>query len=138
MSINLTLFNAGVDYFAQLEVNKEAQGNLTWKLYVNNHTPVVTDTGAAYTICTLAGYADFTTLGATWTGSSSAGLATYTYANNTYTFNAYAGGTTIYGIVLFSSGGTALGAALLDVPFAVPIGGGTLTLGLTETVQKYP
>lgn len=104
------------------------------RLFTNNHTPVATDTLATFTQCTLAGYADVGVAPLTWTGSSAGGVATYTYPTITFTFSAYAGGTTIYGAVLYdSTSGKALFAFLLDTPYAVPAGGGTLSVALTWT-----
>lgn len=136
MAFTFTLLNDGADYLEQLFVNKASPANWKVRLYTNNHAPVVTDHASAFTECVLSGYALATTVAASWTGSTSAGVATYTYPTITFTFSPYAGGTTIYGAFVADGSGTCWLAALLDTPFAVPAGGGALTLDLTDVKQQ--
>lgn len=134
MSVTLTPTNAWLDRLLQMRLNKGGSlGNLTLKLYVNNHTPVVTDTAAAYTECTATGYAAVTLTGASWTGSTTGGVADYTYPAVTFTFTAGLG-QTIFGAYLVDQAGN-VEAGLLDTAFAIPAGGGTVTINLEEKQQ---
>ena len=102
------------------------------RLFTNNHTPVAADVLATFIPCALSGYSDSGVNPASWTGSATSGVATYTYPNVTFTFAPYGGGTTIYGgIVYNSSDNKGIYAWLLDTPYAVPAGGGTLTIAIT-------
>src|ERR1051326_837872 len=137
MAVTLTQTNAWLDRLLQMRLNKGGTlGNLTLKLYTNNHTPVVTDTSAAYTECSATGYAAVTLTGASWTGSTSGGVADYTYPTVVFTFTAGLG-QTIYGAYLVDQAGN-VSAGLLDTPFAVPPGGGSLDINLEEKQQQCP
>ncbi len=92
--------NEGINHAALQFLGVDAFSTLTLRLFVNNHTPAVTDTNGDYTECTLAGYAGVALTPGTWTGGTAAGLADYDYPAITFTFSAYAGGTTIYGYYL--------------------------------------
>jgi hypothetical protein len=129
--MSATWLNTGIDFGAMEFMNSIAQQNLTVRLFTNNHTPGPTDTAASYTECALSGYANVTLTPGSWSGSSSAGTATYTYPTLTFTFSAYAGGTTVYGYYVTIPGVTGVLAELFSVPYAVPAGGGSLTLDIT-------
>ena len=135
--MSATWLNTGIDYAAQVFLKKTAEVDLTTNLYVNNHTPGVTDTLASYTLCSLTGYSAFTHVPANWSGSTSAGLATYTYPTITFTFSPYAGGTTIYGYVVSIPGSIGVLAELFSTPYIVPSGGGSLTVDVTYLDQKF-
>lgn len=135
--MSATWLNTGIDYAAQVFLKKTAEQDLTVRLFTNNHTPVVTDTASAFTECALSGYANVTLTPASWSGSTTGGLATYTYPAITFTFNAYAGGTTIYGYYVTIPGVTGVLAELFSTPYAVPSGGGTLTVNITYQDQKF-
>jgi hypothetical protein len=99
--------------------------SLTLRLYVNNHAPVVTDTSAAFTECTLAGYSTvLISSGARDFPTSGGGKATAPFDVTYLTLAPYAGGVTIFGWYLIedSSGATVL-ASLLPSPIVVPAGG---------------
>lgn len=107
------------------------------RLFTNNVQPTAADTLATYIQCILGGYADAVITPANWVGSSAGGVATYTYPNITFTFNAYAGGVTIYGGVYYdNTSGKGLFSFLLDTAYAVPAGGGTLTVAMTFQDHK--
>lgn len=128
MAATIVYITPGLKRRLNLEINNgDTLGNYKLGLYVNNHTPVAADTGAEYTECTLAGYAQITLTGATWSAPSfSSGVASSTYPDQTFTFSA--GGQTIYGLFLMDQGSTINAAALLDTPFTVPTGGGTVKI----------
>lgn len=134
----LTWLKAGLSRKLGLITNKAgAVENLKLGLYVNNHAPDPNDTTANYTECTLAGYAQITLTGANWsTPSYSAPTESTVYSpDNTFTFTA--GSVTIYGALLFNQAGDVIAAGLLDTAFAVPSGGGTVTIKtLTLTDQN--
>jgi hypothetical protein len=123
-----TWFNGGVTAWLEVLLDLNAQGTIDLDLYTNNHTPVATDTIAAYTLCTLAGYAQLAFTPASWAFNATGGQANALYPNNTFTFSAYGGGTTIYGYVV-SVGGVGVCAELYGTPYSVPSGGGALTVG---------
>jgi hypothetical protein len=120
--------NTGLQTFLQWLLNVNAPATCQLDLYVNNHTPTVTDTMSAYTICTLAGYSALTITPSMWAFNASGGVANGLFPVNTFTFSAYGGGTTIYGYVL-SQGGAFIAAELYGTPYSVPSGGGALTVG---------
>ena len=138
MSITLTWLNRGIDDRELQYLNNETPFNLRVRLYVNSHSPVVTDTDSAFTECTATGYASQTLIAANWSGSTSGGVATYTYPTLTFTFTAGLG-QTVYGVYLDDAATptphTQM-AGLLDVPFAIPSGGGTLTIALTDQFHQ--
>lgn len=135
--MSATWLNTGIDYAANIFLKKTAEQDLTARLYVNNHTPAVTDSASDYTECTLSGYSNLTLTPGSWTGSTTAGLATYTYPTITFTFSAYAGGVTIYGYFVTIPGVVGVLAELFSTPYAVPAGGGTLTLDITYLDRKF-
>ena len=128
MALTLTLLNAGAERELKLFLNNGGLSleDLRLRLYVNNHTPAVTDTASDYTICTLAGYSNINLSGGTWSVSTSSGVADGTYTTQTFTFTA--GGQTIYGVVLTDQSNNPLAAGLLDTPFTVPSLWGSLTV----------
>lgn len=132
-----TWLNTGLDLFAKVSLGKTAFATLTTRLFTNNVTPAVTDTAGTYTECVLTGYAAVDHVPASWTGSASGGVATYTHTTLTFTFSAYAGGTTIYGYYLSVPGPIGVLAELLSVPYAVPAGGGSLTIDVTYLDRKF-
>jgi hypothetical protein len=135
--MSATWMNTGIDYAANVFLKRTAEVDLTARLYVNNYTPLVTSTAGNFTECTLTGYAALTLTPGSWSGSTSSGLATYTYPTITFTFSPYAGGTTIYGYYVTIPGVTAVLAELFSTPYAVPAGGGSLTLDVTYEDQKF-
>lgn len=136
MAFTLTLLNDGADFQEQVKLNKKTPANWTVRLYTNNHMPAVTDHAAAFTECSLSGYGAVATTPASWTGSTAGGVADYTYPAITFTFSAYVGGTTIYGVFIAPGDGTCWLAGLLDTPYAVPAGGGSLTVSLEDKQQQ--
>jgi hypothetical protein len=135
--MTFTELTQGVDWREQVYLNKVANGNLTLRLYTNNHTPAVGDNNAAYTECALVGYAAVTLAPGSWTGSSAAGVATYNYIAVTFTFSAYAGGTTIWGAYLTNGVPDVMLASLLDTAFTVPAAGGSVTITMTANSAQY-
>lgn len=129
--------NAGIDYLTNLFLNVAAQQNLTLRLYTNNHAPVVTDTWAAFTECALSGYAALTFTPGTWSGSTVGGLSSYSYPAVNFTFDPYAGGVTIYGYAVTIPGVIAVLAELLGTPYAVPTGGGIMSITPTDMLRKF-
>jgi hypothetical protein len=129
--------NTGLDYAMQVILNKASPQNFTLRLFTNTHTPAVTDTPSSYTECALSGYSAYTFAPSDWSGSTSSGLATYTTSGVVFTFSAYAGGTTIQGYFVTIPGPTAILADVLSTPFAVPAGGGTLTITPTALDQRF-
>lgn len=123
--------NAGIDYAAKEFLNVNSLQNLTVRLFVNNITPGPTDTASSYTECTLSGYSNVTLTPGSWSGSSALGVATYTYPTLTFTFSPYAGGTTIYGYFVTIPGVIGILAERFSTPYAVPAGGGSLTIDTT-------
>ncbi len=134
--MTFTLLNNGATWFEGCKLNIYVPTDITLRLYTNNRTPVVTDTAANYTECALAGYAAVDLLPANWSEVTAGGVCTASYPAVTFTFNAYAGGTTIYGAYLTDGAGTVLAAGLLDVAFAVPPAGGSLTLTVSDTQKQ--
>jgi len=130
--------NSGVFYLISLDTNNQAPEDWVAKLFVNNHTPAVTDLPVAYTECTCPGYLPITTVPANWTGIAAGGVATFNYPTLTFTITSNPGAQTIYGYyVLSASTGALLGAELFPVPVVFPIGV-VVTLNLTYKVQKCP
>jgi hypothetical protein len=136
--MTFTELTQGVDYRTLLYLNKASAGNFTLHLYTSNHTPAVGDTNTTYTTieCSLTGYSAHTFAPGDWTGSTTAGVSTYATAGVVFTFSAYAGGTTIYGAYLQNGAGDVIAAALLDTSFAVPTGGGSVTITPTVTMKQ--
>jgi hypothetical protein len=134
----MTLLDLGVQKMNERFTHKVANADLVLRLYTNNHTPAQSDTHSSYTICTLSGYADATLTGASWTGSLSSDVWTASYPAVTFTFSAYAGGTTIYGAVIEDGSNNTYLAGLLDTPFAVPAGGGSLVLTPSYATKQCP
>lgn len=127
-----TFLNEGMDQLTKQALGVTSAPAPKIRLFTNNHTPAVGDALAAFTQCTLPGYADATITPSSWTGSSTGGTSTYTYPNVTFTFTANSGGTTIYGVVVYdATAGKGTYAFLLDTAYAVPAAGGSLTVALT-------
>ena len=131
-----TLLNAGADFIAKLFLHKiSAPTDLVLHLYVNNHTPAVTDTTAAYTECSALGYASVGLTNANWTGTVAGGVADYTYPAITFTFTSGLG-QTVYGIYITDAPGDVVLAGLLDTAFPIPIGGGSLVVNLEHKQRQ--
>lgn len=129
--------NNGLNRIAQQYLGGGAALAITVKLFVNNHTPAVVDTTSNYTVCTLSGYSDAALTTGSWVISTTGGVMTATYPSFTFNFNSYGGGTTIYGYIFVdTTSSTLLAAELFGTSYAVPSGGGSLTLALTETDQN--
>lgn len=129
--MSATWLNAGIDYAAKEFLNVNSIQNLTVRLYVNNLTPGPTNVASDFTECTLSGYAAQTLTPGSWSGSSSGGQATYTYPTLTFSFSPYGGGITIYGYLLTIPGVIGVLAEKFSTPYAVPAGGGSLTIDTT-------
>jgi hypothetical protein len=112
--------------------------DLLLRLYVNNHQVLVTDLWSALTECTLAGYDAATLIPSDWsiTTGTPTGYAVAAYPAVDFVFDAYAGGVTVYGAAVTTESNVLLFGGLLDTPFAVPPGGGTLTLTPTLSVVQ--
>jgi hypothetical protein len=133
--MSATWLNDGLDESAKIWLGISAEpAHWTLRLYTNNHAPAVGDHFAAFTESVLAGYASVDLAPGDWTVTTTAGLSSATHAGITFSFSAYAGGTTIYGYVLTYGATTAVLAELLGTPYAVPAGGGSLTV--TPTYQE--
>src|SRR4029077_13704022 len=108
-----------------------ANADLKLRLYTNNHTPVSSDTLAAYTECTDASYAPITLTGANWNiADNGSGVSQATYPTQNWTF---AGAVTIYGYYVTDSGNTKVCWAEI---FSAPLSFGAgqqlaLTLNIT-------
>jgi hypothetical protein len=128
-----TWVNSGVQQWEQYRLNISTPTDLFLRLYTNNRgNPQVTDTGADYTECTLAGYAAVDLAPGNWSLVTVNGVCTATYPAVMFSFGAYAGGVTIYGAMLTNGAGNLWMASPLDAVFPVPPGGGSLTLNLTD------
>ena len=134
----LLLLDLGVQKLNERFTHTVSNSDLVLRLYVNNHTPVQTDTHSAFTICTLSGYADATLTGSSWTGSLVSHQWQANYPTVTFTFSAYGGGTTIYGVLLEDGSNNTYLAGLLDTPFAVPSAGGSLNVTPAYDTQQCP
>lgn len=132
-----TLVNGGALRLLSNILNVLAPETLSLELYTNNHTPVVGDTLAAYTLCTLSGYAPLTLTPGSWVVGASGGIGTALYPASTFDFDAYAGGTTIYGYVIVADGELAA-AELYGVPFPVDAGGDALTVAPSMSLRELP
>lgn len=103
---------------------------LYFRLYSNNHTPVLNETPGNFTeLTTVNGYAG-TILGAgAWTITDTAGVLVATYPQQTYTFT---GAFTVYGYYITDSGKTKVYWAGLAAggPFVYGAGGGLLLWSL--------
>jgi hypothetical protein len=135
--MSATWLNTGIDYVAKLFLNLASISNLTVRLFTNNITPSVTDTAASYTECVLSGYASVTLTPGNWSGSTTSGEANYGYPTITFTFNPYAGGTIIYGYFVTIPGLVGVLADVFSPSYAVPAGGGSLTVTPTYLDQKF-
>ena len=129
--MSATWLNTGIDYAAKEFINVNSLQNLTVRLFTNNITPGPTNVAGDFTECALTGYANITLTPGSWSGSSSGGQATYTYPTLTFTFSAYGGGVTIYGYYVTIPGVIGMLAERFSTPYAVPSGGGSLTLDTT-------
>lgn len=132
----LTLTNRGVNQRAKYLLNKDTPATLVLHLHNNNYTTIVTSTISNYTEPSGGtGYASVTLTPANWTGSASSGIATYDYPMIAFTFTS--GGFTIYGVYIEDGTEVVMGG-LLDTPFAVPSGGGTLNVYLEWVDKQCP
>jgi hypothetical protein len=132
-----TFQNNGLNPLNQVILNKATGAPWVMHLFTNVITPAVTDTVGSYTECVLSGYASTSLTGSSWTGSATAGTDTETYPSITTTFASYAGGTTIYGYyitITVSSTTYLLCSQNFASGYAVPSGGGSLVINLTETL----
>lgn len=138
MAVTLTILNNGVQRTLLLKLNKGGVtlGDLVMALYKNNHAPVVTDNVAQFTEPTAAGYARKTLTGATWAVTTAAGVSVGTYPTQTFTFTNNGGGETIFGVFLINDDSNADMAGLLDTPFVIPAGGGSVLIDLEIDNQQ--
>lgn len=137
----LTQLNAGVDRRLRLYLNGPSVptvGNLTADLYLNNHAPVVTDTLSSFVLAVAEpGYSSQPVDGSLATGGVSGGVADYIPPSVVFTFTSYMSpGDTVYGVVLSDPDGNAVEAGLLDTPYIIPLGGGTVTVDLEFKEQQ--
>lgn len=99
---------------------------LTLKLFSNNHTPVLGDTAANYTVVTGGGYADINLDAGEWTIAN--GIATYnTYQDFNFTGATGAPGT-IYGYYIVDEDGVVVGAELFPAGNITPIDGSLVSV----------
>lgn len=138
MSVSV-LNNSMIDKRAKYTLDKiPATPSLKLRLFVNNHTPTYADLESDYTQCSAAGYGPQALTGSNWTGGVSAGLADYTYPTVTFTFTA-GGGQTVYGhYVTDETDNTVAWAELWDTPFAIPSGGGSVSVTLEWKDEECP
>jgi hypothetical protein len=132
----LTWVYQGLDNICEYLTNNLAPGNGTFRLYTNNHAVAIGDDKTALTECVLVGYAAVPFVAANWSVPAGVGLSATAYPAVTWTFAAYAGGTTIQGCYVLDAAGLLIFGGLLDTPFPVPPGGGSLTLTLTIQVDQ--
>lgn len=114
-------------------LNKDTPEDILLKLFTNNVTPAETDTAAAYTEAAVAGYAAITLGGAAWTvtggdptqGEAAAQLFTMTAAGNFYGY-----------FMVRQTSGVIVGAERFSgAPYALPSGGGDISVTPTYTVS---
>lgn len=129
--------DTGIDYAELVFLKVTTPQNLTVRLFTNNYTPLVTSVPGSFTECALVGYSNVTLTPGNWSGSTSSGLATYAYPTLTFTFNPYAGGVSIYGWFVTIPGLISILADNISPVYAVPPGGGSLTLDITDSLRKY-
>lgn len=135
--MSATFSNDGLQVFLKNIMNVTGASTLLFDLYTNNFTPLVTSVLGDFTVCTLSGYAQLSMTPGSWAFSGVAGVGSALFPSSTFTFDPYGGGTTIYGYVI-SAGGIYLAAELYGSPYAVPAGGGALTVGPSSTLRKLP
>lgn len=118
-----------------LEKALNAGNNITLKLYANNVTPAESDTAGVYTEVSGGGYASKTLTAGSWTVSGAADPATASYVAQVWTFSGAIA--SIYGYFMIDASSGVLIAAerFSDGPYAIPSGGGTLTLTPTITAD---
>lgn len=138
VAITLTQLQGGVIRSGQLllGIGGLTPSDLHLQLYVNNHAPAYADGTGAFTICTAPGYADVDLAAASWVHSTVGSTEQWVYPNITFTFTGSGGGQVIYGVLLISTAGDAVAAALLDTPFTIPAGGGQIILSNLTWQQK--
>ena len=135
-----TFVDEGIDLEAQILVNKEVDTDLYVICIEDNTAFAQTDTYATHTPTTLTGGAEVDLVGANWTGGVASGIATYAYPAITWTFAPYAGGTTLYGYIVYrkTPGNILIYGEQFATPYAVPSGGGILILSLVYQHEQCP
>ena len=140
--MSATWMNSGLLEVLHVITGQEASARPgTLHLYVNNHTPDPADTVAAYTECTLSGYAPAPYNVMSWSDSGGSGVEVTSAAPLIFTFPPYGGSpVTIYGLyITFGAAGTPLYyAELFATPFVVNTAGDTLTLYPSISGQTLP
>jgi len=122
-----------ISFLDSFMLHKSANADLKLHLYVNNHTPVASDTLANYAECTDANYAPITLIGANWTiADNGSGVSQATYPTQVWTF---AGAVTIFGYYVTD---VATSKVCWPEIFSAPLnfgGGQTLALTLNITLS---
>lgn len=135
--MSVVMLDEGASWICEQAANAQAGSVLkyTIRLFTNNVSPSPTNVLADFTQCALSGYSDqqFDPDYTFPTPTTSGGKAVATPAPVFLTLAPYAGGTTIYGYVVFDDfTGKAVWAEALSVPIVVPPAG--LFIGVQPTV----
>lgn len=108
----------------------------TLKLFVNNHTPVATDTAGAYTEPTYTGYAAQTPAAPT-AGAISGNNIPMTFGTNTFAVTGTGGSDQAYGAFIVDGSGNFVGAQLFaGGPFPMSTAGDQIAVTGTETITR--
>lgn len=111
--------------------------SLTLRLFTNTIAPLCTDVPADYTECALAGYVPIALVPGSWVITTSSCVVDASYPTQTWSLTA--GGATIYGHYVTDETDSSLAwVELWDTPFAVPEGGGTITITLQWLDEQCP
>jgi hypothetical protein len=114
-------------------LNYSAADNCKLKLYTNNYTPVEGSVVGGFTEATASGYSAKTLTGTSWTIGTASNVTTATYSAQTFTFSTAA---TCYGYYVTNSGGSiCLWAEKFASAYAIPSGGGSITITPTITLD---
>ena len=101
-------------------------GNPVLHLYGNDVTPTDSSILGDLTQCTSSGYYAITLVSANWTTTQVAGVTTAVYSEQTFSFNTAA---TAFGYYVTDTAGNLLWLERFSgAPFAVPDGGGTISI----------
>jgi hypothetical protein len=132
--------NVGVEYEQRIMLGNVSFPSLKIVPITDNVSFTNADTYASHTPNILTGGGALTFSGAAWSFGTPSGAQIVTTAPAaTWTFAPYAGGTTIYGWMMYYDTGASnilRCGDLLATPFAVPAAGGSLTINVTDTHKQ--
>lgn len=115
--MTLVVPNQGEQIMLDAATGKTAATAWTLRLFVNNHTPVNSDTEAQYTEAAGGGYAAIALTASNWVTTPGSPTSS-AYPQQTFTFTgALTTNPTIYGYYVTNAGGKLLYAELLPQPF---------------------